>query len=231
MKKIIILTLIVALCVPTLFSCAKVKGIFGDPTKTVMSMYNASEPTKVVATTKQSFGAYELNCDYELITGQVDGSRASKYTVTEETLESMENAGATATVLPMVKRTTKETVSIEGIGSRVNGGQWNPEGSPWLIGRGAMALNLTKKLIENAEYKDNTFKFTIPQANAAEVISEDFASKIASDVDVVIVDDGAVILSIELHYFLAGDDSANLNKSEMTVKVLYSYDIENITID
>ena len=51
------------------------------------------------------------------------------------------------------------------------------------------------------------------------------------DVEVTIVNDGAVITSIELHYFLAANEAANLVESEMTVKVVYTYDLERITIE
>ena len=62
------------------------------------------------------------------------------------------------------------------------------------------------------------------------VLGTDFSAYITGDVEITIVDDGAVITSIDLHYHLAGD-GANLAESEMTVKVVYTYDLERITIE
>jgi hypothetical protein len=78
-------------------------------------------------------------------------------------------------------------------------------------------------------YADHTLKFTVSKDNAATVLGKEYAKHLAGSVEVTIVDDGAVVTSVELHYFLAGD-GANLVDSEMTVKVVYTYDLERITI-
>ena len=85
--------------------------------------------------------------------------------------------------------------------------------------------------MNNVKYNKNThtLTFTVTAENAAVVLGNDYAKDIASDVKVTIVDDGAVITSIELHYFLKGDESINLVQSEMNVKVVYTYDLEKIT--
>jgi hypothetical protein len=189
-----------------------------------------SSPTKVVATTEQSFGSYELNCSYELVTGYVDNSLASVYTVTTEELRTVEEGGNTDEVKDMIKSTTKKTEAIEGFGARTNGGDWDPEGSVWAIGRGRMALNLDATAITAMTYENNVLTFTVPADKAAIVLGADYAKNISSDVQVTIVNDGAVVTSVELHYNLAGD-GANLAESEMTVKVTYTYDLERITIE
>jgi hypothetical protein len=94
-----------------------------------------------------------------------------------------------------------------------------------------MALNLDEDSLENVVYENNTLTFTIPVANVATVLGEEYSQNIGSDVEVVIVDDGAVVTSIDLHYFLKADESINLPASEMTVKVVYTYDIERINIE
>lgn len=234
MKKIIVFLLVVALCVPALFSCAlvdKVTVLIGGPLSAVSKMYEASLPTKVVATTKQTVGALELNCSYELITGYVDNKPASVYISTTEEIRSVEDGGNNDEIKDIIKSSTRKTEAIEGVGSRVNGGDWNPDGTVWSISRGGMAINLDKKLVENVVYANNTLTFTIPSANVGAVLGEDYASDIAGDVDVTIVDDGAVIASIELHYFLVANEDANLVESEMNVKVVYTYDIERINIE
>ncbi len=235
MKKVIVFILVVALCVPTLASCAFINkvtgGLFDNTLKKVSEMYSMSSPTKVVATTKQTIGAVELNCSYELVTGYVDNKPASVYTVTTEEIRSVEDGGNTDVIKSLISSVTKKTEAIEGIGSRTNGGEWNPQGSIWVIGRGRMALNLNKKYVENMNYENHTLTFTVPQKYAANVLGAEYATDISSDVEITIVDDGAVITSVDLHYFLAGDESANLVESEMTVKVVYTYDLERITIE
>ena len=231
MKKIIVLMLTVALCVAALTSCQYLDMFKGDSTlDDVAAMYNMSAPTKVVATTEQNFGSYELNCSYEIVTGYVDNSRASVYTVTTEELRTVEEGGKTEEVKDMIKSTTKKTEAIEGFGSRTNGGEWNPQGDVWTIGRGRMAINLEESALTNVVYENNTLTFVVPEANVATVFGADYAANIASDVEVTIVNDGAVVTSVDLHYYLAGD-GANLPETEMTVKVVYTYDLERITIE
>ena len=232
MKKIIVLMLVVALCATAFTSCALIDKFFGEEDTTlvdVAAMYNMSSPTKVVATTEQKFASYELNCSYELVTGYVDNNLASVYTVTTEELRTVEEGGNTDEVKDMIKSTTKKTEAIEGFGARTNGGDWDPAGTVWAIGRGRMALNLDATAITNMVYENNVLTFTVPADKAATVLGADYAKYISSDVQVTIVNDGAVVTSVELHYYLAGD-GANLAESEMTVKVAYTYDLERITI-
>ena len=231
MKKIIVFMLVVALCVPALFSCDMITNLINNPLTSVMKMYSMSSPTKVVATTTQKISGVELNCSYELITGYVDNKPASVYISKTEEIRSVEDGGNNDEIKDIIKSSTRKTEAIEGVGSRVNGGDWNPDGTVWTISRGGMAINLDKKLVENVVYANNTLTFTIPKANVGAVLGEDYASDIAGDVDVTIVDDGAVIASIELHYFLVANEDANLVESEMNVKVVYTYDIERINIE
>ena len=241
MKKIIVFMLIVALCVPALFSCEIITQVAGkigidlggetDPVVSVAKMYNMSTPTKVVATTEQNFGSYELNCSYEIVTGYVDNSRASVYTVTTEELRTVEEGGKTEEVKDMIKTTTKKTEAVEGLGARTNGGEWNPKGTVWSVGRGRMALNLDANCLVNVVYENHKLTFVIPAEHVATVLGEEYATDVAGDVKVTIVDDGAVITSIDLRYNLEANESANLVESEMTVKVVYTYDLERITIE
>ena len=220
--------LVMALCVTAITSCGK-----SNPKKIINNineMYANSAPTKVVATTKQVFSAYELNCKYELTTGQVDGAFASVYKVAKEELESIENAGGSDIIRPMIKSTTKVTEAIEGIGARVDGGAWDAAGKVYTIERGGMALNLTKDNVTDIVYEDQVLTFTIPNANIATVLGEAFATGIDGDIKVTIVNDGSVITSIELSYTLAANSKANLEASQMTVRVEYQYDIQPITI-
>ena len=235
MKKIIVFILVMALCVPALFSCGLVKKVtskfFDNTLDDIQTMYSNSAPTKVVATTKQNIAGVELNCSYELVTGYVDNKPASVYTVVTEELRSVEEGGNTDEVKSEKKIITKKTEAIEGIGVRTNGGDWNPQGNISSIGRGAMALNLDEKYLDSVVYENNTLTFTVTAENAATVLGEEYTGDIVDTVEVTIVNDGAVITSIDLHYFLKGDASKNLAQSEMTVKVVYTYDLEKITIE
>ena len=193
-------------------------------------MYNNSAPTKVAATTKQVFeNSIELNCNYEIVTGYVDNKPASIFTSYVEEIRSVEEGGNTDEVKPLIKPVNKKIEAVEGFGSRTNGGDWNPQGTIWSIGRGGMALNLDKKCLVDVVYEDHTLTFTVPAEHVATVIGEN-TSYISGDVQVTIVDDGAVITSVELHYTIAADEANNLPKSDMTVKVVYTYDLEKITI-
>lgn len=240
MKKIIVFVLVMALCVPALFSCDIVDKITGSsggdnievsPVSTVAAMYKMSEPTKIVASTKQDIGGLELNCNYELVTGHVDNRPASVFTVNSEEIRTVEDGGNNQEVKDLIKKTTRKTEAIEGTGSRVNGGDWDPNGAPYKIVRGGMALNLKEEYMQNVKYENHTLTFTVTSQNAAAVLGESYAGNVSGDVKVTIVDDGAVITSIELNYLIKGDESINLVESEMTVKVIYTYDLERITIE
>ena len=229
MKKIIALILVVALCA-ALSSCQFFAGEEDTTLSDVTYMYKMSNPTKVVTTTVQDFTHYQLNCRYEIVTGYVDNSRASVYTVTTEELRTVEEGGNTEEVKDMIKSTTKKVEAIEGYGARTNGGEWDPEENVWTIGRGAMLLNLDENVLQNVSYDNHTLTFVVLKADAATVLGAEYATDIASDVQVTIVDDGAVINYVELHYNLVGD-GADLPETAMTVKVVYTYDLERITIE
>lgn len=234
MKKIFVFILVIALCATALSSCAVVdwfNGLFRSELDDIADMYSVSAPTKVVATTTQKIGALELNCSYELVTGYVDNRPASVYTTHTEEIRSVDEGGNNDEVKPLIKTIDKKTEAIEGFGSRTNGGEWNPQGTIWTIGRGTMAIELDEDYLEDVSYENNVLTFTIPKDNAGDVLGDEFSGDISSDVEVTIIDDGAVITSIELHYYLAANDGANLVESEMTVKVVYTYDLERITIE
>lgn len=232
MKKIVVLLLIAALVVPSLFSCS----LFAQeesPVTSVSNMYRVSQPTKVVATTKHVIipDLLELDGRYEIVTGYVDGSLASVYKIETEELRSVEEGGQNEEVKDLVKSTSKVIEAIEGKGSRVNGGDWNEEGTVWTIGRGRMALKLNDSLVKSYTYENHTLSVIVAKENAAAVLGEEYAQYIDSDVSIVIVDDGAVVTSVELRYSVAANEEANLGITEMFVRVDYTYDIEKINID
>lgn len=246
MKRIAIFLLVIALAIPTLFSCGmpdedsnlqtglpNVNLQQLTPVQSVAAMYKVSQPTKVVAATKQVIiqDYLELEGKYEIVTGYVDNTPASVYKIQTEEIRSVDEGGQNDEVKDIVKTTNKVIEAIEGKGSRTNGGEWNAEGTVWTIGRGRMAINLKDDLVKDVTYEDHKLSFTVPQANAAKVLGEEYAANIDSDIAIVIVDDGAVVISIELSYYIAANEEANLGRSEMYIKVDYTYDIERITIE
>lgn len=242
MKKIILLLLVLAISVATFASCKIFKKPQENPTpdpvvkepsalEKVTEMYRNSAPTKVTATTTQTITEdIELVCVYELVNGTVDGAPASVYTEKKQELETVEAGGATEVIKPLVKDTVRVTEAIEGIGSRVNGGNWNAQGSVTNIVRGGMAIYLNEAYLTDVKYENNKLTFVIPVANVATVLGDSYATYIASDVYVTIANDGAVITSIELSYNLKANEAAKLPETAMVVKVEYTYDLEEITI-
>lgn len=261
MKKITVFLLIVALCIPALFACDQVNTNMtdalpstlpqvtpgGNPNdnlsdaERVAEMYSVSQPTKVVASTKQVIvsGVVELSCSYEMTTGYVGGNAAYVYTSHVESVRTVEDGGKNDEVKPI--KTWAKTIEeyVEGKGVRTTSknevdeyvSDWNAEAESKAIGKGKMAINLADKYIEDAKYEDHVFTFKIPKANVSSVLGKTYSKYIAGDVQVVITDDGAQITSIELTYNIKGDSDSNVNQSTMYVKVEYSYDIEKITIE
>lgn len=247
MKKIIMLILVVALCAATFASCNLFKGddtpttnepvtnepVTNEPTdlEKVAEMYKNSAPTKVTASTKQTISSsLVLECSYELVNGKVGDAAASVYTEKKQELETVETGGGTEVIKPLVKETTRVTEAIDGVGSRLNGGTWNTQGTVSTIAPGGMSIKLNADNLKNVKYENNTLTFTVPKDKVASVFGKSYATNIVSDVKVTIVDNGAEITSIELSYNLAGDEDANLPASKMVVKVEYTYDLEVITI-
>ena len=198
----------------------------------VAEVYRTSAPTKVSAITKQTFTSYELNSNYELKVGTIENNvMASVYTFTKEELESIENAGGTDIVRPMIRVTSGMVESIDGIGYRVNGGDWSTGDSPYFIDSGAMALTFDKTSVANVVCHDSVVTFNVRKDKVDNVFGEGVLSGgIDGDIQVVIVIDGSVIRSITLAYTVAGDSAAHLAPSEMIIYVEYSYEKQSITI-
>ena len=246
MKKIIVFLLIAALCVPGLFSCQAPDGTSTipstiptvnnqelTPVQSVAAMYRVSQPTKVVAHTEQVIveEVLSLECHYEIVTGYVDNTAASVYKADIQEIRSIEEGGQNEEVKELIKSYSRVVESIEGIGSRTNGGDWDAEGTVWTIGRGRMSIKLDDANVKNVKYENHVLTCVIPLAKVAKVLGETYAQDIDSDVALTIVDDGAVVTSIQLSYYLKANEEANLDRTVMYVKVDYTYDIEKITIE
>ena len=247
MKRIVVFLLVIALTLPALFSCdqfgagsdfddvvSNVNKAEVPPVQLVSNMYKVSQPTKVVASEKiviVSGGVLELNGSYEIVTGYVDNAPASIFKSKIDEIRSVEDGGSSDEVKPIVNTVERVVEAIEGVGSRVNGGQWNEEGQVWTIGRGRMGINLKEELLENVTYENHTLTFDISEENVAAVLGEEYATYISGTTHVVIVDDGAVVLSIEINYNTAENAEVNVTSNSVYVKIDYTYDFERININ
>ncbi len=244
MKKIIAIVLMIALCVPVMFSCGKKAPGLAEFTE----MYEASKPTKVAATVTQVFYDVDasneyftvatLNSSYEIVNGTVDGKNASVFASHIQSFRTVEDGGETVVVEGLTVMNHLKVESIEGVGSRTtesvdegeaNVGEWI-DSSVWEIRQGKMAIELDSKLLEDVLLDGNTLQFIVPLENAGDVFGAELVTDMDSDVEVKITNDGAIITSIELHYYTKANPELNVRSSEMTVKVAYSYDLESIVI-
>lgn len=246
MKKIIILTLVLALCVPTFFSCTSPDGDSNiqasipevnneqlTPIQAVAKMYKVSQPTKVVAETEHYLNdLLTLTGKYEIVTGVVDSSSASVFVSVIDEIRSVEEGGQNEEIYGIIKPVTKKIEAIEGKGTRVDGGEWDPEGEVWIIGRGRMAINLKDDLVKNVNYDNHVLTFTVLNENVTAVFGDIIASDVEGDVSVKITDDGAVVTAIEIKYDVKANPEAHVDTvTQMTINVHYTYDIERITIE
>ncbi len=229
MKKIISILLMAALLVCGVFSLASCKK--DDALSKVSAMYQVSSPTKVIAVTKQQFSGYTLNSSYSILNGYVDNKAASVYISEVEEIHSVEEGGESDEIKNFIKKTVTKIEAIEGVGSRTNGGKWNADGNVWNIGKGVMAINLDKNYVVDAVYDNHKLSFTVPAVNTSVVFGDEYAVDMGSDVNVVIVDDGAVITSIELTYNTKVNEDSHVGSSLMNIKVDYTYDLEKVTIE
>ncbi len=225
MKKIIALILVLG-CVFALAACGKEKSL-----ESVSAMYAASKPTKSELVYSHDLGGVTLTNRYSIVNGEVDGKAASVYTSYEESLRTVEDGGINNEIKEIIVKEEIKLEAIEGIGSRVNGGEWDPEGKVTSIYRGVITLKLTEDTTSNVEYKDHVLTLNVPAASTASVFGSELAATIDGDVSVTIVDDGAVITAVTLVYNVKGNSDVNLAASKMTVNVNYSYDIERIDIE
>ncbi len=232
MKRILAFLIVIALGAFMLASCGVIGGN-SDSVSEVAAMYKHSSPTKVVARTTQSFGEglLALNCEYTIVNGVVDNKDASVYTSVVETIRSVEAGGESDVVESIIETSTTVVESIDGVGSRTNGGEWNSEGLVWYIERGAMALNIRNSNVNDVSYENGKLQCVVPYSNVTSVFGNEYSADMASDVYLTITNDGARITSLELIYETYPDEGANLVSTIMTVKVDYQYDIERISID
>ncbi len=249
MKRIFAILLVLALCIPVMFSCGQDK-VTNTTLDEYAEMYKNSKPTKVVTVTSQSFyyltdsGNEEeldtLTSTYSIINGTIDGDKVSKYTSDVESFRTVEDGGKDELrrAVTVIEHTIIE--AIEGVGSRTTSsvddekatvGSWNEEGTVIEIEKGAMAINLDESLISDIKEEEKQISFTVLNKNIAGIFGADVAAETDGDAYVVITTDGAVITSITVRYSVPANEELNVSRSEMVITISYSYDLEIITIE
>lgn len=224
MKRIIALILSLV-CIFALFSCGEEEAVF-DIT-VISDMYAASAPTKVVITTVEQVGEYTtLNGKETYVTGRVDGKVTSKYESEKDVLREVTGS---AEVKPYIETVKYSKVYHDGKISE-NGGKWT-SGLNFAPSKGDIAIELDPQYLSNIVYnaEEGKLTFSVSADNTPFVFGEDVV--IDSDVDVVITNDGAVITGIELSYVIAADEENGYPETTVSVKTVYTYDLEMITID
>ena len=229
MKKIVSLALVLVLCLSMLASCSDKKAI-----EKVAEMYENSAPTKVVSTTVQTVGQQVLTSRYSLTTGNIGSLRAAIYEEDYSEMRTVENGGLTDIIYGPISTEPRIYQYIEGKGTRTIHKEtgnvivdWTLEGKAYVIDKGEMAMTLTKKLIENVEYENHVFSFTVPAENTARVFG--VANNLPVDASVRITDNGAEIISVHIEYTVPADGTVPDN--HVVIDIEYTYNINRITIE
>ncbi len=224
MKKIIAIILAIT-CAFAMFSCQEKKA---DPIDTLNAMYKASAPTKVVTNTTEVLGSITLSGTSTLKTGKIDGKIATTYTYSYQELREIEDG------ISSIEKPWKEVAGskeyLEDKGVRINGGKWDEDGFNFAPSTGSIIVKITKDNTTDfvADEATKTITFKVAAEKTAEVFGEDNA--IAADVTVTVTHDGAVVTSTALSYTLESSED-EYPDAVVTVKVDYTYDLEEITID
>lgn len=224
MKKILALILVLT-CGFAMFSCDE----SGDTMNKVDKIFKAVAPTKIVTETTEVFdGKLTLTSTSTLKSGKVDGFAAATYEYTKQTLRTVEEGAGDTELLPWVE-TSGLLEYHDDKGLRTDGGKWDIDGENFAPAAGEMGPKFSAKNVKDIkeDKENNTITFTVPAGKAALVFGEDAAP--AADVFVTITHDGSAVTSVILSYEIKADKKDHPDV-EVTIKVLYSYEAEQITI-
>ena len=232
MKNIIRITalvLLVALLVPVCVSCKKDEG--ASNAGVIAQMYRNSAPTKAVSRTVQTTGDIVLSGTYTLVTGTIGGKAAAIYEESYQEMRTVESGGESTTIYDYIKDVHNLYQYVEDKGTRQLDANthnvisdWNPNGKVFAIEQGSFALYLSGNITDE-KYDGTTFSATVPQAKTKAV----FGYEIAADVSVVVVNNGAEIISVHIEYDLPEEGEVKATHVEMDVE--YTYNNERITLD
>ena len=246
MKKII--AIILALCIVAggVFAAYKfdvISLLFGkdgeevDGVAVFKDLYSVSEPTKVAVSQTTVLGSVTLKGSSTLATGALsDGRTATVYTYNYEVLKSVQEGAGDVITPIMGEPITGSREYVEGMGVRYDGGAWDETGTNFAPKAGSIAINLDASKIKNCVYTSDgdlqTLSFTVEAKNVASVFGSD-ASEIASDVNVVITANVAVVTGITISYteeIVSEDEDIAYPDAVVTISTVYTYGIEEITL-
>ena len=209
----------------------------GDGIEIFKNLYSVSEPTKVVVSQTTVVGSVTLKGSSTLATGALnDGRTATVYTYNYEVLQSVQDGAGDVITPIMGEPVSGSREYVEGKGERYDGGSWDETGMNFAPKAGSIAINLDASKLKNCTYTSDgalqTLSFTVEAANVADVFGSD-ASEIASDVNVVITANVAVVTGITISYteeIVSEDEDITYPEAEVTITTVYTYGIEEITL-
>ena len=215
---------------------------FVDGIKATLDAYADSVPTKVVTNTDVEFYdyydtlVYTLVATSELKTGSKDGKLTTTRVTSIDRLLDIA-AGAGDVILEPFSPVKKTEEYQQGLGRRTNGGSWRADGLNFAPTSRMITLAITEDNITNVKYTEalynNVLTFTVPVANIDAVFGVDAKgdSKIVSDtaVKVTLVNNGAVVTSVQIEYERIGDDDTYPTQL-VIMKTEYSYDIQDVNL-
>ncbi len=195
----------------------------------VSSLCRVSNPTKISTVATQKTGVLTEVSRGVMTIGMIDGKRAATYVRSVQTLTNVENAG----IETPINTTTNTWEYIEGVGSRLNGGEWDADSIDIAPAAGFLNFRLAGNY-ENASYENGVLSFIVPAAKVSAALGSFLNGEtVDADVKVSISNAGGVISSIVLEYTLEADEESgaiNPNDVEVRIEATYSYDLEEITI-
>lgn len=229
MKKIIAIALVLVFALAAVVSCdrggSSDNGGASDIEK-IAALYAASVPTKSVTTTTYEFSNRKLTDTATLVTGVIDGEYDA--TVLTETTERIRDidSGSGDRVQGVIESSTKVTEYLEGSGVRVDGGAWNVTGANFAPTADSIALKLTAETVKDLKLDGKTYTFTITKTNTEAVLGY----AVDAPVYVTLVHDGASVVGVTLSYTLPADAATGTIETDVTIKIVYTYDIERVSI-
>ena len=238
MKKIIAIIMIVC-CLFAVVSCDN--GLAKDVNaqiEAIESMSAASIPTKAETTTTMYVGEITIENVVTLVTGSVNGKKASTLTTVEREFSDVTGASG------LVSTKTSTKWYVDGLGTCENkNGKWDEDGEDFAPSAGYIDFDFNSEFIKSAEYdsKAEVLTLKIKKENVASFLgsfaADDFEA--TSDATVKITTSAGRIMSVDINYTIPDrdvyidedeEDSVYIPETIVSIKAVYSYDYEPITL-
>ena len=222
MKKIVSLLLVLVLAVAVLASCQSVDVSAFD------ECYARSYPHVITVETEQVFGNKSLVSEKTLQRGYVGEDFFAKETYVGQEFRSIEDGSGVNVYEPIADINTvrwyRENMGV----SEDKGKTWDSAAASFFPAKGGFALNLDTSVMEDVVIDGNTLTFTVAASNTKTVFGED--TTIASDVDITVKTDGAVVTNCIVEYVVPAADSG-VDEVSVKVSATYIYSQQEISLD